>query len=164
MCGQGEDTGYVVMAARPLLLREVANEMTAKLVVLRHDIEEEWLHVVVKGLGAKEEFGEETQILAVDGILATVDLEDGYRTISIDFISRRMLGRAFELMSPGDEVGTHVFETEFANVQHLISAVLFRVWRGIPGLYLEATKIDTFDLAGRPCKLLRSGFRFAIGL
>ena len=40
--------------------------MAAGVVRLRHDVEEEGLHVVVQRLVVQEQLGQETQVLAVD--------------------------------------------------------------------------------------------------
>jgi hypothetical protein len=71
--------------------------VTAELVVFGHDVEEKRLDVIVERFGAEEELGEETKILAVHGVLAAVDFEDGYGAFSVDFVAWWMLGWAFEL-------------------------------------------------------------------
>ena len=57
--GEDQNAGHVVQAAWPLFFRKVADEATAVLVVLRHDVEQERLDIVIEGLGAKEQFREE---------------------------------------------------------------------------------------------------------
>jgi hypothetical protein len=71
-----ENAGNIVHAGWSLLLGKVTHEMAAELVIFSHDVEEEWFHVVVKGFGAKEELGQETEVLAVDRVLTAVDLEE----------------------------------------------------------------------------------------
>lgn len=73
--------------------------MTTISIVFGHDVEEEGLDVVVQRLRSKEEFREQTQVLAIDRVLATVNLEEGELLITIDFVARRMLGGTFELQS-----------------------------------------------------------------
>lgn len=71
--------------------------MAAEVVILRHDIEQERLHVVVERFGAQEQLGKEAEVLAVYGVLATVDLEEGILAVTIDLVARRMLSWALEL-------------------------------------------------------------------
>jgi hypothetical protein len=71
--------------------------MAAETIVLRHDIEQERLYIVVEGLGAQEELGEQAEVLAVDRVLAAVDLEEGVFAVAIYLIARRVLCWAFEL-------------------------------------------------------------------
>ena len=40
--------------------------MAARVVCLRHDVEQEGLHVIVQRLVVQEQLGQETQVLAVD--------------------------------------------------------------------------------------------------
>jgi hypothetical protein len=58
-------------------------------------------------------------------------------------------------MPPCHIIRVHVLETELAYVKHPIFAVLFRIWRSVPGVDLPATEIDAFDLARRGCLLVR---------
>ena len=50
--GQDQNAGDVVQTARSLFLREVSDEMTTKVIILSHDVEEEWFHIIVKSFGA----------------------------------------------------------------------------------------------------------------
>lgn len=49
-----------------LYLREVANQVTARVVGFGHDVKEEGFDVVVQSLVVQEEFGQQAQILTVD--------------------------------------------------------------------------------------------------
>lgn len=146
MSRQSEDTRNIILTAGSLLLGEVSNKMTAELVIFGHDIEEKWLNIVIQRLGSQEQFGKKTKILAVYRILPSIDLEDGNGFVAVYFIAWRMLGGTFELVPPGNVVGVHVLEAEFADVEHSIPAVLFRVGCGIPCLDLVPTEVDALDL------------------
>lgn len=54
-----------VTSAGPYL-REVSHQVAACVIGLGHHVEEEGLHVVVERLMVQEEFGQKTQVLAVD--------------------------------------------------------------------------------------------------
>jgi hypothetical protein len=71
--------------------------MTAIAIVLGHDVEEERLHVVVEGFGSQKELRKEAEVLTIDGVLSTVNLEEGVLAVAVDFIARRVLCGAFEL-------------------------------------------------------------------
>lgn len=148
MRGEGEDARDVILAARAFLFGEVADEVAAQLVVFGHYIEKKRLDIVVQRFGSKEEFCEKTQVLTVHRILTTVNFEYRDRFVAVDLVSWRVLGWAFELMPPRNIVGAHVFETKFANVQHAVAAVLFRVRRCIPGFDLVPAYSDTLDPTG----------------
>lgn len=60
-------------------------------VVLGHDIEEEWLDVVVESLTAEKEFCEQTKILTIYWILAAIDFEERKVAVTIDFVAGRVL-------------------------------------------------------------------------
>lgn len=97
MNGQHKDAGHVVERAWAFLLREVAHEMAAIIVVLCHDIEQEGFHVVVESLRTQEQLGEKTEVLTINWILTTIDFEEGVLAVAIDLITGRMLSWAFEL-------------------------------------------------------------------
>lgn len=48
--------------------------MTALMISIRHDVEQERFHVVVQRLVVKEEFGEQAQLLAILLVLTAVHL------------------------------------------------------------------------------------------
>jgi hypothetical protein len=121
--------------------------MTAEFIVLGHNIEEERLHIIVESFGTEEEFREKAQVLAVDWILAAIDFKEGIFAVAIDFIAGRMLRRTLEFVPPGDIVRIHVFETEFADVEDLVSAVFLRVGGSMPGVNFVAPKVNALDLA-----------------
>ncbi len=68
--------------------------MATAVIILGHDIKQEWVDVVVKRFGAEEDFGEEAEVLAVDWIFATINFEDGNRLVAIYLISGGMFGGA----------------------------------------------------------------------
>lgn len=55
-------------------LTEVSHDVTTLIVGHGHDVEQKWLNVVVKRLVIEEELGEQTQLLAVLLVFATVHL------------------------------------------------------------------------------------------
>ena len=63
--------------------------------------------------------------------------------------------RSVYLVPPCHIIRVHVLETELAYVKHSILAVLFRIWRSVPGIDLPATEIDAFDFARRGGLLVR---------
>jgi len=69
----------------------------AVLVVLSHDVEEKWLDVVIQSLTAEKELCEKTEILAIYWVLAAVDFKKREVAVSIDFVTRWVFGRTFEL-------------------------------------------------------------------
>lgn len=76
MDGEHQDTRDIVKRTGSLLFGEVSHEVIAILIALCHDIEQEWLHIVVQGLGAKEQLRKKTEVLTVDGVLATINFEE----------------------------------------------------------------------------------------
>ena len=65
--------------------------MTAIIIVDCQHIEEEGLHIVIQGFVVEEEFGEQTQVLAVDLIRIAVYLKHGQVFCTIDLIGWRMV-------------------------------------------------------------------------
>lgn len=59
MNGQYQDARDVVLTTGSLLLREVADKMAAFIVILGHDIEQEWFHIKVECFGSEKEFCEQ---------------------------------------------------------------------------------------------------------
>ena len=141
--------------------------MFAVLVVFGHDVEEEWLDVIVKSLAAEKEFGEETEILTIYWILAAIDFEERKVAVSIDFVTGWVFGRTFELdvsvsqprgqscdvktnlMPPRNKIRAHILQAKFAYVQHPVSTVLFWIRRSMPCIDLVLAEIDAFDSAWR---------------
>lgn len=92
--------------------------MTTARVDLAHDVEEEWIDVVVKSLVIEEAFGEEAEIAAPGLLLSTVDLEEGDVVVAIDLIAGRMYESAFVAMASQHEGRVEEGEAEFADVEH----------------------------------------------
>jgi len=63
-------------AETTLFFGEVPDKVAAEFVVFRHDVEEKGFDVVVEGLGAEEEFREETKVLTVERVPPTVNFEE----------------------------------------------------------------------------------------
>ena len=68
--------------------------MAATAIGLRHHVEEERLDVEVERLVLQEQFGHQTEVLAVDFVLFSVYFEHGEMILAVNFVSRRMLPRA----------------------------------------------------------------------
>jgi hypothetical protein len=98
--------------------------VTAPVVALGHDVEEERLDIVVESLVVEEQFGHQAHVLAVDLVLLAVHLgmnehtarvsqerswtaaspgrkgthlKDGQRAVSVDLVARRVAQVALEL-------------------------------------------------------------------
>ena len=54
----GEYTGHIVVEERLLLLREIADHVTAVVVCFRHNVEEKRLDVIVECLVVEKQLGE----------------------------------------------------------------------------------------------------------
>ena len=71
-----EDARHVILTAGPLFFREITDKMTAKFVAFSHDIEQERFNVIVESFGSQEKLGQQAEILTIDRVFATVDLEE----------------------------------------------------------------------------------------
>lgn len=71
-------------------LGEVAHDVEAFAVVLRHDVEEEGVCVIVQRLVVKETLGQKTQVLGVTLVLTSIDLKEGYGALAINLVAWRM--------------------------------------------------------------------------
>lgn len=128
--------------------------MAAQLVVFGHNVEEEGFDVVVERFGSEEQLSKQAEVLAVHRVLAPVDFKDSHGAFAIDFIARGMLCGAFKLVTPGHIIRVHIFETEFADIEKTIAAVLFRIRSCVPGFDLMAAEIDALDFTGWTRELL----------
>lgn len=72
-----------------MYLGEVAHEMAALAVVLREDVEEERLHVVVQGLVVQEQLGQQAQVLTVDCAHVSINLFGRKKQTSANWKSQR---------------------------------------------------------------------------
>ena len=59
--------------------------MTAALVHLGEDVEQEWLHIKVESFVVEKQFCHETEILTVHLVITTVHLKHRYRTLETHF-------------------------------------------------------------------------------
>ncbi len=71
-----EDARHVILTAGPFFFGKITDKMTAKFVALRHDIEQEGLNVIVESFRPQEKLGQQAEILTIDRVFATVDLEE----------------------------------------------------------------------------------------
>ena len=69
-----------------LLLGKVPDDVRPVLVHLAQDVEEERVHVEIQRLVVQEEFGQETEALAVKLKLLSVDFEDGEVSLPVDLL------------------------------------------------------------------------------
>lgn len=69
--------------------------MKSAIVKLRHDIEQEWIGVVIQRFVIEEELGQEAEILSVAFVLPSVDFKERDCVLTIDFIARRVSEIAF---------------------------------------------------------------------
>jgi hypothetical protein len=67
-------------------------------VVLGHNVEQEWLHIIVEGFGTQEKLGQEAKILTINWVLSAVDLEERVFAVAVYLVPRRMLGGTFQLL------------------------------------------------------------------
>ena len=72
-------------------LGEVAYKMAAHTVVLRENIEKEWLHIVVQRFVIQEQLGQQAQILTIDLVNVPVHLKYWYFPSPIYLIGWRMV-------------------------------------------------------------------------
>ena len=68
--------------------------MAALRVALRHDVEEEGLHVEVQCLVVEEELGHEAQALAVHLVQLSIHLEGGDLALAVDLVAGGVSPRA----------------------------------------------------------------------
>ena len=94
---QCHDAADVVVFRTELLFAEVADEMGAGIVRLRHNVKQERFDVIEERFMVQEHLGEKAEVLAVDLVLTPVDLEYGYTAIAIDLVSRWVSNFAFQL-------------------------------------------------------------------
>ena len=67
--------------------------MTALIVVLSEDVEEERLDVVVESLVVQEELDEQTEVLAVDLVRVAVHLEDAEVVLPVEEAEEKGQGK-----------------------------------------------------------------------
>ena len=103
---------------------------------LTEDIEEENAHIFMQILVIEEEFGEECQILTVDGIFVAINFEHGefFLFVPVDLVTRRVGEGAdfrvpLELGVEGEEA-----EAEIADVEAVEAVVVDGVGAEVPGI------------------------------
>ena len=117
--------------------------------------------------------------MAIDWVLAPIDLEERILAVAIDFVARRVLSWAFELLdvrglrkrksrmtnlvTPRDVVRVHVLETELANIQNAVLTVFLRIRCSMPCFDLPTAEVDAFDFA-RSSSLLRRSHRLVMSI
>lgn len=118
---EGQDASQVVPDVTVLFLAEVSHGVKSPVVHFAHDIKQEWVHVEVKRLVIQEEFRYVAQVLAVNLLFQSINLEHGQIAAAVDLVAGRMtLGRFQPSLEPpklalaGEQV-----ERKFAHVQNL---------------------------------------------
>lgn len=157
---EGHDTTNVVVFGAPFLLAEVSNESGTAIIDFGHNIEEERLDVIEKGFVIQEHLGEQAKVLAIDLVLASIDLEDGNGAVTVDLVTGRMSHLTFRLVSSVREtdrvliedvaylvpssykLALHVLQTKLAQPQTTIRDIRVLLWKRsvIPSLYIKVTK------------------------
>ena len=74
--------------------------LTHLLVNLAEDVEEEGVDVEVEGLVVEEQLGQKAEVLAVQLVVAAVNLEDGDRTLPVDLLARGLSADALARVVP----------------------------------------------------------------
>ena len=92
--------------------------MTTKLVILRHYVKQERLHVVVERFRTKKELSQQAEVLTIEWVSPAIDFEERQCSlgasfgiddvVAVNLVARGVFCRAFELMPPGNVVGAHV--------------------------------------------------------
>ena len=141
---QRHDAAHVVVHWAQLLLAKVADKVGAVRVGLGEDVEEERLDVVAQRLVVEEELGEEAQVLAVDLVLAAVDLEHGHAAAPVDLLAGRAVHDALGPVTHRHEPALHVLEAELAQPQAAVGhdRVLLRERRLEPCVDIVRAKAD----------------------
>mmetsp|Transcript_41598 Transcript_41598/g.106452 ORF Transcript_41598/g.106452 Transcript_41598/m.106452 type:complete len:349 (+) Transcript_41598:700-1746(+) len=143
---QREDARQVVLLLRGLLLGKVAHHVVPRGVVLREDVEQEGVHVVVERLVVQEELGEVAQVLAVHLLLAPVHLKHGDVAVAVDLVAGRVQHRVLAQVAHHHVALLEEVERELAKVQLLDVVVLCREGRKVPGVHVVAAQLDHVDV------------------
>ena len=110
----GHDAGDVVLLLAELLFGEVTDEVTSFAIVDGQHVEEERLHVVVERLVIEKEFGQQTQVLAVDFVDVAVHLKDRHVVLPVDLRGWRMSPQTLGHVTVQYRTTFHVFQTKLA--------------------------------------------------
>lgn len=133
--GQHQDAvEVVVLLVEVLILREVAHDVVAELVVLGQHVEEEGVRVVLHELVVQEELGQVGQVLAVGLVDLPVDLE--HRVLALVVLVDEVPRRAHHLALlhvPHQAVRVQVeVQAELAEVQRPVVVVALGEERVVP--------------------------------
>lgn len=71
--------------------------MMPTIIQLCQDVKQKRLNIIVERLVIEKHFSKETQVLAINLVLAPVHFKDGQMAIPVDFVAGRMPEMAFEL-------------------------------------------------------------------
>ncbi|OMJ29218.1 hypothetical protein AYI69_g1284 [Smittium culicis] len=137
----------VVVLRALLLLAEIPRYMAPIIVVDRHHIKQEWVHIVVQRLVVKEALAQKAQVPAVRLLLAAVDLEKRYAVMSVYLVARRVEQRALvRPMSLHLLARRVVAQTKLAHVQQIYPNDRLAVRREVPRLDLVLAHLDRLDV------------------
>ena len=95
-----QDTGEVIPQLAKLLLTEIADDMVALVVILRHHIKVEGRYVEVECLVVEEEFGDIRDVLAVDALVVvsiSINFKNRYVVLAVNLVSRGALHHSYDL-------------------------------------------------------------------
>ena len=143
---QNENAREVIVHDRLLLLGEIADhlERARCLAILRQNVEQKRLHVVVERLVIEEELGEEAEVLTVDLVVLSVDLEETEPLLAVDLASGRMPPHALLQMPVEHRVRLHVVQAVLAEEDLPELPDVVRIGRLVPGLDLVVAEL--YDL------------------
>ena len=113
----GHNTRHVVLLLAQLLLGKVSNQVTSFAVVDGQNVKEERLHVVVERLVVQKQFGEQTQVLAVDFVHVAVHFEHRQVVLAVDFRGRRMPPRTLGHVTIQYGTTLHILQAKLAQEQ-----------------------------------------------
>lgn len=130
--GKYEDAAEIVLCF--LYLREVAGQVILVILDFTENIEKENAHILVKILMVEEELRQKGQVLAVNGIFITIDLEYSYFVllVPIDLVARRVVKRTCLGMPPQLCLQGEETQTEIAYVETVQIVVVNGVGTEVP--------------------------------
>ena len=92
--------------------------METKLIVLRHNIKQKRVRVVIQSLVIKKQLGYQTQILGIAFVFATVYFENRYIVFAVYLISWRVEEFALCFMTLQTIVALQILQTKLADVDN----------------------------------------------
>ena len=87
--------------------------MAALLVHLCQNVEQKWLHVEVEGLVVQEQFGRQTEVLAVDLVVTAIHFKHRYGTLRRDKEKQRKFNTTYDTCAVEPLYGGHPWRMAF---------------------------------------------------